>query len=502
MSSVPVAETGYIDSKTPQEQETKTPATINNKTPTDILSQPITLPCGLTLPNRLVKCPMQETLALPPLFDPPIANWHNIYKEWAYAKYGLLITGQVQVDIRYLSIAGDVVCHDKALSSPHFEKWKEWAQIAQEGGTPCIVQIAHPGRMSPAGAGMRPQGTPALCPSAVPVKLGDTWLDKIALDKILGIPKAVTIEEIDAAVADFVRGAVVAKEAGFAGAQLHGAHGFLISQFLSPHTNRREDDYGGTPEKRMAFLKRLVTEIRDVCPPPFCLSVKLNSGDYMAEGGLSTDEALEQVRWLLTCGMIDFVELSGGNAEQSSSKLHNSFGTKSASKAPKMRESTRIREAFFTDFAERVQSIPSPVPVQLSGGFRSRTGMADAVASGVCDLVGLGRAAVLEPSIPKDILLNENMPDDLAIAVPHIVRGQWFAKMIPVKVVGGGLALQFFYWNMRRLGNGLKSDPDASIPWMVFSDTVELVRSKLSAMAESAGSWLPGVMTRQIVKAD
>ena len=172
------------------------------------------------------------------------------------------------------------------------------------------------------------------------------------------------------------------------------------------------------------------------------------------------------------------------------------------SQAPKMRESTRIREAFFTDFAERVQQISSPVPVQLSGGFRSRTGMADAVASGVCDLVGLGRAAVLEPSIPKDILLNEDMPDDLAFAEPHIVRGQWLARMIPVKVVGGGLALQFFYWNMRRLGNGLKSDPDASIPWMIFSETVGLVMSKLSGFAESVGAWLPGVMTRQSVKTD
>jgi 2,4-dienoyl-CoA reductase-like NADH-dependent reductase (Old Yellow Enzyme family) len=145
----------------------------------------------------------------------------------------------------------------------------------------------------------------------------------MALDKILGTPKAITLPEIDQVVADFVRGAKLAKTAGFAGAQLHGAHGFLLSQFLSPWTNRRHDDYGGTPEKRMTFLKRLVKEIREVCPPPFCLSVKLNSGDYMAEGGLSTDEALEQVRWLLECGMVDFVEISGGNAEQSTSKLHS-----------------------------------------------------------------------------------------------------------------------------------------------------------------------------------
>lgn len=177
-----------------------------------------------------------------------------------------------------------------------------------------------------------------------------------------------TVEEIDAAVADWVRGAVVAKEAGFAGCQLHGAHGFLLSQFLSPYTNRRSDDYGGTPEKRLALLKRLVREIREVCPPPYCLSVKLNSADYMAAGGLTTDEGLDQVRWLVESGMVDFVEISGGNAENSTSKLHNSFVAKTLEKAPKMSKSTRIREAYFTEFAERVQGLNSKVPIQLSGG--------------------------------------------------------------------------------------------------------------------------------------
>ena len=116
----------------------------------------------------------------------------------------------------------------------------------------------------------------------------------------------------------------MAKEAGFAGCQLHGAHGFLLSQFLSPYTNRRTDEYGGSPEKRLTLLKRLVREIRQVCPPPYCLSVKLNSADYMAEGGLTTDEGLEQVRWLSECGMVDLIEISGGNAENSTSKLHSS----------------------------------------------------------------------------------------------------------------------------------------------------------------------------------
>ncbi len=386
---------------------------------------------------------MQETLAQPPDFDPPIDTFSNLYKTWAESQYGLIITGQVQVDRRFLSIAGDVVCHERSLEAAVLYKWKAWAKIAQKDGTPCIVQLAHPGRMSPAGAGIRPKEMRTLCPSEVPVELGDGWLDKLAVDKLLGTPKAMSAEEIDEVVGMFVRGAIVAREAGFAGCQLHGAHGFLLSQFLSPRTNRRTDEYGGTPEKRMKLLKRLVTEIRENCPQPYCLSVKLNSADYMDQGeGLEVEEGLEQVRWLRECGMVDFVEISGGNAEQKRSGLHNSFGKKTISQGQQMKESTRIREAFYTDFAEKAKAMDSSVPVQLSGGFRSRTGMADAIYSGACDMIGLGRAAVLEPELPRAVLLNPAYDDKGSVAISHIIRGQWFQRLIPAKVVGSSLGIQ------------------------------------------------------------
>lgn len=338
---------------------------------------------------------------------------------------------------------------------------------------------------------------PALCPSSVPVELGDKWFDKMAIQAVLGTPKAMTLQEINEAVADWKRGADVAAILGFKGIQLHGAHGFLLSQFCSPHTNRRTDEYGGSPEGRMKLLKLLVMEIRADHPAPFCLSVKLNSGDYLEKGGLSQDEALEQVRWLVTCGMVDFVEISGGNAEQRTSGLHNSFSVKSLSVAPKIKESTRIRESYFTEFAERISQIPgAKCPVQLSGGFRSRTGMADAITSGACDLIGLGRTAVLEPDIPKRLLLNTELTDDEALARPHIVKGQWFSNMIRVKVVGSGLPIQFFYFNMGRLGHGLKPDPDKSIPGMVLSSIVETLHSgitvALQRIIETIG-WGPKV---------
>ena len=168
----------------------------------------------------------------------------------------------------------------------------------------------------------------------------------------------------------------------------------------------------------------------------------------------------------------------------------DSFGSRSLEKAPKLSASTRIREAYFTEFAERVQALETNVPIQLSGGFRSRTGMADAIASGSCQLIGLGRSAVLEPELPAKVLLNEDYDDDGALAMPHIVRGQWFSNAIPIKAVGSGLGIQFFYYNMRRLGRGLKSEPDASIPWVVAMGIWESLRSGvLGSMQKLVAGW-------------
>lgn len=222
-------------------------------------------------------------------------------------------------------------------------------------------------------------------------------------------------------------------------------------------------------------MQRIVIEVREAVGPDFCVGVKLNSGDYMKnDAGLMPDEAIEQVRWLLTCGLLDMCELSGGNAEgsQGSSRLacmfpcslkllcpfftHTSFTVslraKSIDKAPVKKESTRIREGLFDDFARRVQEIETDVAVQLSGGFRSRVGMADAVESKTCDLIGLGRAVVLDPHLCRDILLNPEVSDTDAFAASHAINGRWIIPWLPVKAVGASLSVQFFYYNMRRLG--------------------------------------------------
>lgn len=455
------------------------------RTATEILSSPLQLPCGATISSRCCKCSMQETLAVGPLFDPPMSTFKNLYAAWGQGSYGLILTGQVQVDTRFLSVPGDVCVRKESLLEPTLSLWKEWAAIAQAGSSLCVVQLAHPGRMSRKGAGLRPDDMETMCPSSVPVDLGGSEKDKQAIAAMFGTPREMTVEDIDDIVERFVIGARVAQAAGFAGAQIHGAHGFLVSQFLSPHTNRRNDDYGGTPEKRLFFLKRLIREMREACPAPFILGVKLNSGDYMKEGGLTQLEALEQVRYLTTCGMVDMIEISGGTAEagsQGTSRLHGSYGKKSLSAAPKMRESTRIRESFFTDFAEMIKAMGSTVPIQLSGGFRSRTGMADAIESGICDLVGLGRAAVIQPSLPRDILLNPNVPDSEAFALSHQLKGQWITRVMPKGIVGTGIPIRFFYYQMRRVGNGFATDPRVGLPWIVFLGLLESFKQRLLNM--------------------
>ena len=196
----------------------------------------------------------------------------------------------------------------------------------------------------------------------------------------------------------------------------------------------------------------------------------------MKAGGLQQDEALGQVRWLVTCGLVDMVEISGGSASSEPVRVLGDFTKKSMAKAPVKKESTRIRESFFADFAEKIQGLGSSVPIQLSGGYRSRVGMADAIESGSTDLIGLSRTAVIKPCLPAAIILNEDIPDSEAIALPHQIKGLWLARMMPVRVVGSGLPIQYFYYNMRLLGAGLPSDPNISLPFIVLYSAIEAVQ--------------------------
>jgi 2,4-dienoyl-CoA reductase-like NADH-dependent reductase (Old Yellow Enzyme family) len=258
---------------------------------------------------------MQETLAVPPLCLPPIEEFRRLYARWAAGSFGLILTGQVQVDSNHLSTPTDVaVAPDTLEDEDKMKAWREWAEIGQAHGTPCIVQLAHPGKRSY--KAYRPRGTPSQAPSAININVGPGKANDLMRQIKYGEASQMSEAEIEEFVNKWIYACRVVKQAGWAGVGIHGAHGFLISEFLSPAANQRTDKYGGSAAGRMELMKRIVRETRLVCPPPMIVQVKVNSADF-AQGGLSEDEALDQVRWLVQCGDIDIVEISGGNGEAS-----------------------------------------------------------------------------------------------------------------------------------------------------------------------------------------
>ncbi|HEY7687955.1 MAG TPA: oxidoreductase, partial [Dongiaceae bacterium] len=179
----------------------------------------------------------------------------------------------------------------------------------------------------------------------------------------------------------YARTARLARQAGFGGVQIHAAHGYLLSQFLSPLFNKRSDDYGGAIANRMRPLLEAIDATRAAVGPDFPVAVKLNSSDQL-EGGFDNEDALATVA-ALDRSSVDLIDISGGTYFP---------GAKSASDGTG-------RGPYFIEFARRARAVTAK-PLMLTGGFKTRAQADDAVASGAVDVAGLARALVLEPSLP------------------------------------------------------------------------------------------------------
>ncbi|MFT4299198.1 MAG: NADH:flavin oxidoreductase/NADH oxidase family protein [Aeromicrobium sp.] len=341
-------------------------------TSTPVLRTPFMLPNGTVVPNRLAKAALSESLAGPGLA--PGDQIKTLYRRWAANGQGLTITGNVMVDRRALGEPGNVVVEDDR----HADDLREWAGIVTGGGSVGLVQINHPGRQSPRTLSAHP-----VAPSAIAVP---------GTAKSFATPRELTGAEIEDIIGRFAATAGVVTAAGFDGVQIHGAHGYLVSQFLSPLSNRRTDQWGGTPENRRRFLLELVRAMRERIGADKVLAVKLNSADFQ-RGGFGEDESLEVVHALAEAG-IDLLEVSGGT--YSSAAMLGVGGP--------VKESTRQREAYFLDYALRVRAELPNLPLMLTGGFRTAAAMEDAVASGGIDLVGLGRPLAVAPDSPAALL--------------------------------------------------------------------------------------------------
>lgn len=322
----------------------------------DVLFEPLELPCGVTLKNRIVKSAMSDSLG--DGTGHPTVEQNRLYQRWAQGGLAASIIGEVQGSSGFAEKPGNLVLNENS----DLDRFRELARQGSENNAQLWLQLGHAGALAYAPTS-NPKGPSAL-------DLPNLQCAELTPDEIQQVPST------------FARTAQLAKKAGFGGVQVHAAHGFLLSQFLSPLFNKRSDEYGGVVYNRMRLLLETIEVIREAVGPGFPIAVKLNSSDQL-EGGLNQEDALEVVTGL-DRSSIDLIDISGGTYFP---------GAKSASDGAG-------RGPYFIEFARRARTLTTK-PLMLTGGFKTRTQAEDAVASGATDAVGLARALVLEPTLPS-----------------------------------------------------------------------------------------------------
>lgn len=405
------------------------------------LSDPLALPCGAILPNRLSKAAMTEGMASPD--GVPTAELERLYGLWSDGGAGMLLSGNIQVDRDHLERPGNVVI-DRPANEEMKAALKNWAQAATRNGNHFWAQISHAGRQTQSNVNKHPKA-----PSAVKLGLPGGQF---------GEPVALTLHEIEELVDRFALAAMTCQAAGFTGAQIHAAHGYLLSSFLSPRANQRTDEYGGSLENRARFLLAVVAKTRAAVGPDFPISVKLNSADFQ-KGGFNFDDSLQVLKWLEEAS-VDLVEISGGTYEQPA--LMGADGIEEKEQQ-NVAPSTKAREAYFVDFAKAMQDAVT-IPLMVTGGFRTRAAMETALSSGAADLIGLGRPMCVMTDAPKQLLEGlEALPrfeDELRL-IPEWLG--FLSRFQLVKAISGFAVIFWFYEQLENLGKSGKTDPGLSV---------------------------------------
>jgi len=402
-------------------------------TPQAVLSQPFTLPNGTVVKNRLFKSAMSEALGVRSGAATP--ELVRLYGAWADGGIGLCVTGNVMIDKRALGEPGNVVIEDDRFLT----ELTAWAQAATRNGTQCWVQLNHPGKQAPKGLNKE-----TISPSAVPFRP--------EMQAFFPTPREMTDAEVREVIGRFAKAAALVKQAGFSGVQIHGAHGYLVSQFLSPHHNRRTDEWGGTPEKRRRFVLAVLAAMREQVGPGFPIGIKLNSADFQ-RGGFTEEESLDTIRALSEAG-IDLIEISGGTYE--APVMTGTKGSpKEAAGAEPVKDSTKQREAYFLAFAEKARAAVK-TPLVVTGGFRSSQGMAEAITSGAVDFVGLARALAIEPDVPKRLLAGQQPREQVT---PKKTGIGFIDKM-------GLMEITWYTGQLKRIGRGEAPKPNESPLWV------------------------------------
>ncbi len=406
-----------------------------------MLGQSLTLPCGAVLPNRIAKAAMTEGLADP--YGRPTPELDKLYGIWSDGGAGLHISGNIQIDADHLERPGNVII-DREPDEEMAAALKRWTATATRGGNHFWAQISHAGRQTMKAVNPHPKA-----PSAVKLGLPGGQF---------GMPVALTEEEILGLIGRFGQAARICQENGFTGVQIHAAHGYLISQFLSPRSNRRDDRWGGSLENRARFLLFTVNTVRQLLGPEFPIAVKLNSADFQ-RGGFAFEDSLQVALWLQDAG-VDLIEISGGTYEQP--KLLGIEGLE-AEEPQAVAETTLAREAYFVDFAKAMKD-ELGIPLMVTGGFRSKSAMEQAIRSGAADVIGLARPLCTMTDGPKRLLggmaILPKMETQLAL-FPN-----WLSSLRKIKMLRSidGFAVQYWYYaQLYALGRTGRPNPDQSV---------------------------------------
>lgn len=392
-----------------------------------LLNSNLTLPCGVVLKNRIIKSAMSENMANKNFTSNE--KFNNLYRTWSEGGASVLITGNVMVDSKHLGEPNNVVIEK---NNEGFIQLENWAKASKVNSNEIWMQLNHPGKQSPNFLNKTP-----VAPSSISFSS--------PLNKFFNKPLELSLIEIKDIVSRFAYASEVAKKAGFTGVQIHAAHGYLISQFLSCNHNLRNDNYGGNLENRMRFLIEIYFAIREKVGPNFPISVKLNSADFQ-KGGFSEEDSLLVVLELEKIG-VDLIEISGGTYE-----------------APAMlskKASTLSREAYFLDYCEKIRK-SCKVPLLLTGGFRTFNGMEQALKVSSCDAIGLARSIAINPNFPNELLEKK---ESISLVKPLSSGIKLIDKLFPLEII-------WYSEQINLLGNKKKTNPNLSTHYVVLKSLI------------------------------
>lgn len=389
-------------------------------TPAEILQESFTLPCGVEIPNRIVKSAMSENDA--DEGGKPSERIIKLYNTWGKSGAGVLISGNVMMSKAALGEPHNVIVEDEK----YLEALTRWGVAAQKNGSHLWMQINHPGRQAPK------FNKEVVSPSDV----------QLPILNMFDQPRPLEEEEIWAIIEGFGQTALMAKKANWKGVQIHGAHGYLVSQFLSTRTNLRKDKWGGSIENRARFAIEIYKNIRSKVGPNFPIGIKINSADF--QRGAFTEEASLQVIKMLAAQGMDMIEVSGGTYE------------KAAMMGRKLKKSTVEREAYFADFIVKARAI-TDAPLLLTGGFRTAAVMAKAIENKELDFVGIARPFAVNPFLANQIFEGKIQE----IQAGNVNTGIKFIDKM------GFMDTAWHTANMKRMGLGKSPKPKLS-PLKVF----------------------------------